>query len=203
LQHRAPDPGFHAMMGHNIDLAEAMFLAWDASFNKGRVPHTIKEVIRVQLSRMAACSYWGNVRSASAKRLGLSEELLDEGIDNYAVSERFSAADKLALRYSELMVTDPDAIDATFFDALRRHYSDEEIIELGLFIGFNLGYHTFFGTLKFYPMFSPDGRLLTQAESERIYGSTPGSLQSLETVRWRTLHHSRQRQSLTRRCSIW
>jgi hypothetical protein len=81
------------------------------------------------------------------------------------------------------MATDPDSIDATFFDALRQHYSDEEIVELGLFIGFNLGYHTFFGTLKFYPMFSPDGRLLTQAESERIYGSAPGSLQSLETVR--------------------
>ena len=46
------------MMGHNIELtAEAMFVAWDACFNKGRIPHTIKEVIRVQLSRMAACSY--------------------------------------------------------------------------------------------------------------------------------------------------
>ena len=81
------------------------------------------------------------------------------------------------------MATDPDAIDGTFFDALRQHYSDEEIVELGLFIGFNLGYHTFFGTLKFYPMFSPDGRLLTQAESERIYGPTPSSLQHSETVK--------------------
>jgi hypothetical protein len=57
LEHRAPDPGFHAMMGHNIDLAEAMFLAWDACFNSGTVSHRIKEVIRVQLSRAAACSY--------------------------------------------------------------------------------------------------------------------------------------------------
>lgn len=57
LEHRAPDPGFHAIMGHNIDLAEAMFVAWDASFNKGTVSHKIKEVIRVQLSRMAECSY--------------------------------------------------------------------------------------------------------------------------------------------------
>jgi hypothetical protein len=57
LEHRAPDPGFHAIMGHNIDLCEAMFVAWDACFNKGRIPHTIKEVIRVQLSRMATCSY--------------------------------------------------------------------------------------------------------------------------------------------------
>jgi hypothetical protein len=57
LEHRAPDPGFHAMMGHNIDLAEAMFMAWDASFNLGRISHKIKEIIRVQLSRTAECSY--------------------------------------------------------------------------------------------------------------------------------------------------
>ena len=85
------------------------------------------------------------------------------------------------MRYSELMATDPDAIDAAFFDELRRYYSDEEIVELGLFIGFNLGYHTFFGTLKFYPLFSPDGRLLTQAESEKLYGPAPGSLKATES----------------------
>jgi hypothetical protein len=102
--------------------------------------------------------------------------LLDEGIDNYAESDRFSQADKLALRYSELLATNPDAIDAAFFDELRKHYSEEEIVELGLFIGFNLGYHTFFGSLKFYPMFSPDGRLVSQEESERIYGDAPTSL---------------------------
>lgn len=74
------------------------------------------------------------------------------------------------------MATNPDAIDAAFYAELRQHYSDEEIVELGLFIGFNLGYHTFFGTIKFYPLFSPDGRLLTQAESEKIYGAAPVSL---------------------------
>jgi hypothetical protein len=57
IEHRAPDPGFHAMMGHNIDLCEAMFVAWDACFNKGRIPHPLKEVIRVQLSRAANCTY--------------------------------------------------------------------------------------------------------------------------------------------------
>ena len=86
------------------------------------------------------------------------------------------------MRYSELMATDPDKIDAAFFDELRKHYSDEEIVELGAFIGFNLGYHTFFGSLKFYPMFSPDGRLLTQAESEKLYGAAPASLKSTEAA---------------------
>ena len=84
----------------------------------------------------------------------------------------------MALRYSDLMATDPDAIDAAFFDELRKHYSDEEIVELGAFIGFNIGYHTFFGTIKFYPLFSPDGRLLSQAESEKVYGAAPASLKN-------------------------
>jgi hypothetical protein len=86
------------------------------------------------------------------------------------------------LRYSELMATDPDKVDAAFFDELRKHYSDEEIVELGAFIGFNIGYHTFFGSLKFYPLFSPDGRLLTQDESERLYGPAPASLKSTEAA---------------------
>jgi hypothetical protein len=107
--------------------------------------------------------------------------LLDEGINNYAESGRFTAAEKIALRYSELMLVDPDAIDAAFFDELRKYYSDNEIVELGVFIGFNLGYHTFFATLKFYPLFAPDGRLVSQSESERLYGAAPSSLKR-ETV---------------------
>ena len=80
------------------------------------------------------------------------------------------------------MSINPDAIDGAFFDELRKHYSDDEIVELGAFIGFNLGYHTFFGTLKFYPLFTPDGRLISQAESEKIYGAAPVSLGKVEAA---------------------
>ena len=102
--------------------------------------------------------------------------MLDEGIESYATSTRFTPAEKLALRYCELMATDHEAVDAAFYDQLRQVYSEEEIVELGTFIGFNIGYHTFFGTLKFYPMFSPDGRLVSQEESESLYGAAPVSL---------------------------
>ena len=116
------------------------------------------------------------MRSASAKRQGLTEQEIDDGVDRYRESTRLTAAEKLALRYSELMATDPEAIDGAFYGQLRSHYSDEEIVELGAFIGFNIGFHTFFGTLRFYPMFAPDGRLVTQEESARIYGDAPVSL---------------------------
>jgi len=101
---------------------------------------------------------------------------MDEGINKYQTSPNFTPAEKIALRYADLMATDPEAIDAAFYDELRKHYSEEEIVELGTYIGFNIGYHTFFGTLKFYPMFSPDGRLVSQEESARLYGAAPASL---------------------------
>jgi len=69
----------------------------------------------------------------------------------------------------------PDKIDAAFYDRLRQHYNEAEIVELGAFIGFNVGYHTFFRTLDFYPMFTPDGRLVSQEESRQVYGDTPTS----------------------------
>ncbi len=106
----------------------------------------------------------------------MTENDIDEAIANYRESTRFTAAEKIALRYSELMSLDSDKIDAAFHGTLREHYTGEEIIELGAFIGFNIGYHTFFGSLKFYPMFSPDGRLVSQDESARIYGDAPATL---------------------------
>ena len=57
LKHRAPDPAFHAMQGHNPDLSEAMYVAWGTVFNSGVVDHKLKEIIRIQLSRRAVCNY--------------------------------------------------------------------------------------------------------------------------------------------------
>ncbi len=76
----------------------------------------------------------------------------------------------------------PDKIDEAFYDRLREHYTEAEIVELGAFIGFNVAYHTFFRTLDFYPMFTPDGRLVSQEESRRIYGDTPRSHLSADII---------------------
>ena len=82
----------------------------------------------------------------------------------------------MALRYADWMANRRDEIDAAFYDDLKKHYTTEQIVELGAFVGFNIGYHTFFGSLDFYPMFTPDGRLVSQEESRQIYGDTPMSL---------------------------
>ena len=84
------------------------------------------------------------MRSASAKQQGLTEELIDDGIENYETSDNFTEAEKMALKYSELMDTAPEKIDAQFYKELGKYFTTEEIVELGSYIGFNVGYHRFF-----------------------------------------------------------
>ena len=105
----------------------------------------------------------------------MTEQRIDEGIERHATSDAFSGAEKAALAYAERMGTAPETIDEAFYADLAKHYSVEEIVELGAFIGFNIGFHVFFGTLDFYPMSTPDGRLVSQQESRRIYGAKPVS----------------------------
>jgi hypothetical protein len=102
--------------------------------------------------------------------------LIDEGIENYETSEKFTDAQKAALRFSDWMANRRGEIDEAFYGELKKHYSTGEIVEFGAFIAFNIGYHTFFGSLDFYPMFTPDGRLVSQDESRSIYGDRPVSL---------------------------
>ena len=48
---------------------------------------------------------------------------------------RLAPREALAVRYAERMATDFRTVDADFMAQLRRHFSDAEIVELGLMIG--------------------------------------------------------------------
>jgi hypothetical protein len=41
----------------NPSLSKALYTAWGTVFNTGGVDHSLKEIIRVQLSRAASCNY--------------------------------------------------------------------------------------------------------------------------------------------------
>ena len=48
---------------------------------------------------------------------------------------RLEPRDALAVRYAEKMAADFRSVDRPFLDELREHFSDAEIVELGLMIG--------------------------------------------------------------------
>ena len=54
-------------------------------------------------------------------------------------TSRLRQAQKCALRYAEQMFLDSSKVDKAFYDELRTHYTEPQIMELGSFIAFHYG----------------------------------------------------------------
>jgi hypothetical protein len=113
------------------------------------------------------------VRAASCKQQGLTEDALNEAIEDFEHSGRLTEKDRAVLRFVALL-PDPRQIEAGHYEALRASCSEEEIAELLMFVFLNVGMHRFFGTIDFYPMLDPNGSSITQEESRAIYGVVGG-----------------------------
>jgi alkylhydroperoxidase family enzyme len=70
-----------------------------------------------------------------AKRLGVSDELLDAmyHIDEHA--HLFTPAERAALSFAERMTTDAHGVDEDVWAQLRAYYDEGQIIELAAVIG--------------------------------------------------------------------
>ena len=80
-------------------------------------------------------------------RLGISTEKL-EALNDYATSPLFSAAEKVALEYADLFANNHFAITDAHYAKLSKFFSEQEIVELGLFSAYFLGYGRFLSTLN-------------------------------------------------------
>ena len=143
-----PDTLFIQIMAHAPGYAEALFDAMYQSHALGNVDHALKEIIRVQLSRIAKDSYFGSLRSKKAVDLGLTESRIESGCGDFEADEKFSDAEKWALKFSKLMYTEPKRVNAEFYNVGKNFYSEPEIMELGTFIAFHYGMQMFMRTLK-------------------------------------------------------
>jgi len=71
-------------------------------------------------------------------QLGLTETKI-AALDAYSESDAFTAQEKLGLRFAELMARSHQDIDDQFFGALRAHFTEAQIVELGMMIGQYIG----------------------------------------------------------------
>ncbi len=66
---------------------------------------------------------------------------------NSDLSER----EKAVLRLTEIIATDPHTLDDEFFAQLKKHFSDEQLLDLGVAIGLLNGLHRFLETFGVLP----------------------------------------------------
>jgi AhpD family alkylhydroperoxidase len=128
----APDPRVVSLMTRS-PLGIAWVEYWNKLLYQGVLPHKLKEMCRIRISVAHQCGYCSTVRSNVAKAEGLTEDIVND-LFGYASSTRFSAREKAALHYADLFKQGEHAIDKDrVYADLAKHFSDEEIIELGLF----------------------------------------------------------------------
>src|SRR6516164_958162 len=128
----APDPRVVSIMTRS-EVGTAWVECWNKVLYRGVLPHKLKEMCRIKISVAHQCGYCSTVRSTVARAEGLTEDMINDLFD-YAGSERFSEREKAALHYADLFKQGQHSIDKDeVYTALAEHFSDEEIIELGLF----------------------------------------------------------------------
>jgi AhpD family alkylhydroperoxidase len=128
----APDPRVVSLMTRSR-LGIAWVEYWNKLLYQGLLPHKLKEMCRIKISVAHQCGYCSTVRSTIAKAEGLTEDMIDD-LSRHASSKRFSEREKAALHYADLFKQGEHAIDRDeVYADLAKHFSDEEIIELGLF----------------------------------------------------------------------
>ena len=140
-----PDELFARIVARARDQAVPLMRALLMSHAQGNVDHKLKEIIRILLARFAKDEYFASLRSTKARDMGLTD---DEGCFAYEDdSKGFSEAEKCALRYADLMFLDANQLDKTFYDEMKKHWSEAQIMELGAFIAFHYGMQMFMRSL--------------------------------------------------------
>ncbi len=142
----SPDPRVLRVLFRS-KAGEAWYRYWLSLTREGLLPPDLKELCRVKIAFEHTCGYCSTVRSTAALNAGLSEEKIQEVWD-YENSSAFTEREKLALRFADYMKNDLEKADNDgFYAELKAHFSDEEIVELGLWCAENVGAGSFVRTL--------------------------------------------------------
>ena len=107
-------PAFYASVGRSLD-------------------RKLYEAIYLRTSLINGCHYCTQHHIQGAKRAGLTVDdmkALKDG--NYS---GFGAAEQEALRYAEKLTRKPDSATDADFSSLKRHFSDEQIVDLHMLTG--------------------------------------------------------------------
>jgi alkylhydroperoxidase family enzyme len=143
-----PDVLFPRIIARALEQAVPLMRALIMSHAQGNVDHSLKEIMRILLARFANDKYFASLRSAKACAMGLTEQRIDDGCFAYEDDAKdFSAAEKCALRYADMMFLDANQLDKSFYDEMKQHWTEAQIMELGAFIAFHYGMQMFMRSL--------------------------------------------------------
>jgi uncharacterized peroxidase-related enzyme len=140
MQQRGNVPNMFRTVAHRPEIFQTMIAHFEAILNTGTLPLKLKELVIVRTSQLNQCNYCLASHSRICKKLGWSEDQLDNLV-HYQDRNDFTDAEKAALKLAEQMTRNERPLSNEELEDLRAHFSEGEIVELmaaiGLFNYFN------------------------------------------------------------------
>ncbi|WBH17996.1 carboxymuconolactone decarboxylase family protein [Sphingomonas radiodurans] len=101
-------------------------------FHSGRVDRKVLELVRLRLANLHGCAFCNRSDRLAARAAGLSDAEID-AIGDYAAGP-FDARQQSALELADVMALTnlKGAVSRPLYDRLKQHFSDAELVELGV-----------------------------------------------------------------------
>jgi AhpD family alkylhydroperoxidase len=107
-------------------------------YQRSVLPAAEREVARMRIAQLNACSACADFRAASVVADGVSEELY-EHVADASTYPGYTDRQRLAIEYAERFATDHRGIDEELFSRLRAAFSDPEVLDLTMCVAVYLG----------------------------------------------------------------
>ena len=126
-----------------------------AIYRPGKVPMELKRLVALVSSSAAGCQYCTAHNAHGANMAGVDPAKLD-AVWDFRTSPLFSDAERAALNVAAASAQTPNAVTDAEFEELKRHFSDEQALEivavLCLFAFLNRWNHTLATELESSPL---------------------------------------------------
>ena len=122
-------PNSTRILARRPDILRAFFPLVNAIMGSGELSVSLKNMIAEVSSKAGGCLYCQAHAAHTSSGNGISSEK-EADLWNFETSPHFSQAEKAALRIANQAALVPNMVTDEDFDELRRHYSNEQIVEI-------------------------------------------------------------------------
>jgi uncharacterized peroxidase-related enzyme len=127
-------PDFYGVMAHHPSALKNFLPLYASVMNEGTLERRYKELAYLKTSYLNGCEYCARAHTPGAKRAGVTSEQI-EALTFYERSPLFDDRDKAVLLYAERMTRAAGAgLRDMAVDELKRHFTEDQIVELALVI---------------------------------------------------------------------
>lgn len=131
--------GTARIYGHRPELAAAYFRFMGVMRGSRTLPNRLVELVRLRVAYHNQCRSCMAIRYRDGRADGVTEDLVCQLADPPSGSD-LSAAEKAAIAFADKLATDHLSITDEMIDGLLEHFTEAEIVELGMniatFVGF-------------------------------------------------------------------